>query len=84
MLAVGNMLTVFERRPELTNAWGLWAFGIGWYFTETLRIPSKFSWLMLDLKRVFTLFMLLKPVSTTAVDNGQIRTISARSRKLWH
>lgn len=77
-----NLLTVLERSPELTNAWGLWAFGIGWYLTEILSTPSKFSGCILDRSCVFTLFMLLKPLSTTAVDIGQIRTISARSRKL--
>lgn len=84
MLEVQNLLTAFERRPELTNSWGLWAFGIEWYLIEILRMSSKFSRLMLDLKSVLTRFMLLKPLSTIAVDKDQVRTISASNRKLWH
>lgn len=43
-----NLLTVLERSPELTNAWGLWAFGIRWCLTEILSTPSKFSGCKLD------------------------------------
>ena len=62
MLEPRNLLTVFERSPELTNAWGLWSFGIGWYLTEILSTPSKFSGCILNHSCVFTLFMLLKPL----------------------
>lgn len=82
MLRVRNLMTVLEGGPELTNAWGLWSFGIGWNLTPILSTPAMFSWLVLECICFFTLFMLEKLLSTTAVGNGQMRRMLARSRKL--
>jgi len=70
MLKLRKLLTVWERRPELKKCPGPLGF-------QDRVVLSRYSRHMLDCNCVFTLFMLLKAFSTTAVDNGQIRISQA-------
>ena len=78
---LANSLWKEARVDKFLGPLGFWdRMVLNWDSEDVIQIFLAHAWP----QSVLTWFMLLKPLSTTAVDKGQVRTISTSNRKLWH